>query len=700
MERKEKHNTGQRHRHHRITMALDRFAQALQSFQLARGSQASPLDLVNAFKSIAAQHALAAAVDGSRALANYELETRLWHLVALLYGARLSPPPTPVPELEFSSEAVRQHNILCRDARAREALLITQWIHANTEQPASDAKGAKASPELTYAAVYRHLLANDIDGALALASDSGNFALVVVMLGAFHDYVDPVVDEQYRDVAPAAPLPLGQRHRFLWRRAVYRLLQHAAGPNERLIYNYLCGADIAANLDHAEGDWEQQLLLYVRQWLAHITANRPDPTIPEPLLRSIDAILNVLQQRNPAASRHPLRVLCGGVMIERVSTLLHDAIKKSAAADDEVSRVVTHLALVLHMFGAAGYADAVGDRDVTRAITLYIERLARTNRAEYIPIYLSAIPSEADARESYSLFLASLTDDAERKKQIENARSNVPDGMANVLRRTVERVMLETEPHYRAGGVVVVTDTEADPTDFKLYRTVEWFFDNRMHEDAILASVTTFRRFLLCGKLAAARAFGRGKHFKQLIRDYDFDDTTRTLSDPDAASRVTEDTKEELVQYEQLVGGLVLIEDWHKFLRDHQVNGTTSGSFWRSGHVQNSIEKVCASLNQLIFGWFTRLAGEGGADADLFGELRTIYVPYLVMELLQIYQLLRLNDWKYVGCAFGLVNAVGNDEENDLLACFRRSGRLPEFVGRCGELAAVASERGVRGIFA
>lgn len=693
-------NTFTRQRHHRLgTMALDRFAQALQSFKLARGAQASPLDLVNEFKSIAAQRALAAAVDGSRALA-YELETRLWHLVALLYGARLSPPPAPAPELEFSSEAVRQHNILCRDPRAREALLITQWIQENTEQPASDPKGASASPELTYAAIYRHLLANDIDGALALASDAGNLALVIIMLGAFHDYVDPVVDEQFRHVAPAAPLPLGQRHRFLWRRAVYRLLQHAdVGPNERLVYNYLCGGDIAANLDYAEGDWEQQLLLYVRQWLAHTTADRADPTIPQPQLRSIDAVLNVLQQRNPAASLHPLRVLCGGVMIERVRSLLHDAIKKSAAADDEVARVVTHLALVLHMFGAAGYADAVSDRDVTKAITLYIERLAHTNRAEYIPIYLSAIPREADARESYSRFLASLTDEAERRKQIEYARSNAPDGMVNVLRRTVERVMLETEPHYRTGGVVAVTDTEADATDYKLYRSVEWFFDNRMHEDAILASVTTLRRFLLCGKLAAAREFGRGKHFKQLIRDHDFDDTTRTLSDPDAASKVTEDTKEELGQYEHLVGGLVLIEDWHKFLRDHQVNGDTSGNFWRSGHVQNSIEKVCGSLNRLVFGWFTRLAAEGGADAHLFGELRSIYVPYLVMELLQIYQVLRLNDWKYVGRAFGLVNAVGNDEENDLLACFRHSGRLPEFVGRCGELAAVASERGVRGIY-
>ena len=55
-------------------------------------------------------------------------------------------------------------------------------------------------------------------------------------------------------------------------------------------------------------------------------------------------------------------------------------------------------------------------------MTLYVSKLSELQLAELIPIYLSFIPDEKDARECYSLFLSSITDSEERSKQIAIAK--------------------------------------------------------------------------------------------------------------------------------------------------------------------------------------------------------------------------------------------------------------------------------------
>ena len=59
----------------------------------------------------------------------------------------------------------------------------------------------------------------------------------------------------------------------------------------------------------------------------------------------------------------------------------------------------------------------------------------------------------------------------------------------------------------------------------------------------------------------------------------------------------------------------------------------------------------------------------------------------------------RFNDWHYIKSAFSIVNEVANDKNNDFLNCFIACGKLEEFVTLAGKLAAVASERGIKGIF-
>lgn len=50
--------------------------------------------------------------------------------------------------------------------------------------------------------------------------------------------------------------------------------------------------------------------------------------------------------------------------------------------------------------------------------------------------------------------------------------------------------------------------------------------------------------------------------------------------------------------------------------------------------------------------------------------------------------------------AFNLINEIADDSANDYLQRFISCGRLNEFVCLTGDIAIVASEKGLKGIFA
>ncbi|CAK7903491.1 nucleoporin Nup84p [[Candida] anglica] len=799
---------------------VQQFASALQEYQLA-SSSGDPFEIINNFKAISAGEALKY---GEASISNpsdeyiketfetYDLETKMWHLVYILYSYRMGKDNEKLlPNYKFSSEDVKRHNFLYENRKIREVSLIINWLQENTKsvdtkQLATGSKWQATKSELAnqslnvlasngsrsstlkeldsdgplrnnqqslhpddesadsqnFQLIYRLVLSNQIDDAVEVANNTGNFTLSLILLGAVHNYVDPVVDQQAFAQGEEEGMileqdeellnndaPSGQKHKYLWRQTVYKLSQQTnINTYERLIYSYLCGGDVDANIKEAKGNWEEILLVYLNQLYVHkmgefIISNLEKEgisnketlavSIPSPQNDGVDDILNVIQRNSNSIaseeSRHPFRLICGGIMVEQVSTLLHNIIKQLSVEQQNsyIIRVVTHLSIFSLIIGGE---DVIKSKDITKVISLYIAYLSTIKKEELIPSYLAYIPNESDARECYSLFLSSLTDPKERAKQIEISRQffeplgnevgdvemdiGVDDStsstsgdyegkMVNVLRRTVERVMVETASHYAPNTSGISTDEEVDEIDFKLYRAVEWFYENKMYEDAISATITIIRRFLLCGKLNALKQFGKEKNFKQLIKDYDFDVNTKMFSSSSASTSVTEEDKEELIQYEVFIQGLALIDDWKKFLEESQINGAQTSknlSFWKVPHVGNSIEKISSTLGKLTFNWFSRLISQDYSEnVALFKEFRSIYIPYLVMELLQIYQYSRLNDWKYMRSAFRLINDIADDESNDLLTCFVNSGRLNEVLQKSGEIAAVASEIGIGGIF-
>ena len=747
------------------------FAQVLQQYQ----KNLDPFAIIAKFASITASQALAigeqlnqqSQIEGTNndflrdQFVDWDLETRLWDLAALLYQFRASQPGDLLPQSKLSSLVVKQENYIMSNPKIRELCIIIHWLQRNisslplssqypskwnhtkiavensdystitgnqtkldliknfdVDAPLRSNKAIHPDDDMVdsevFKAIYQLLLAGKTQEAIDYANTTGNFPLALILVGSAQDYVDPKID--FNDTnAPSKPS--GLKHKLLWKKTVFKLSQQSnLNMYERLIYNYLCGGDISLNLVEANDDWEQSLLLYLSQLFSYHLDTFISSTVPEtvsdmpiPQLLSVDEILNTLSNSNEElreASLHPLRVISGGIMINQESTILQNAIHKSQdlASKPFLIRVITHLTIIRSLIMGT---ENVNTQDITTVITQYMSKLSEYKLDELIPIYLTFIPNEQDAREVYSMFLSKILDEDARSKQIEMSKrianevatqdidvkmTDDEDKMYNTLKMTVERVMNETKSHYDPTLLKQITcDQPADKIDTKLYRSIEWFYAYSMHEDAIAASIVIIRRFLLNGKLDALKKFAQGKNFKKLIKDYDAYIQTRELSDNEYVANITEESKQEFIEYSALVEGLNLIDEWKNF---DKLNG-------KSSLIDTSIEKSSKTLRKLIFNWFKELIKMSRNDDErkMFEEFRSIYIPYLIIELLQIYQKAKDKDWKYMRYAFDLINDVANDKQNDFLKCFLQCGRLQEFLVKAGEISVVAAERGISGIF-
>lgn len=583
--------------------------------------------------------------------------------------------------------------------------------------------------------IYLILLTGDYQGAIDLSNETGNYTVALILLGAIQDYHDPQVDGSdgaADDMDVDSSEPSGIRHKYLWHQTVYKLSQEKSlNKYERLIYTFLSGGDLSENIKLAENNWEQSLLMYLYQLLTFhvrlfVEKQLPDNEklnsvlLPSPQFDSVDGILNTLLQKGDE-SKNPFRVIMGSVMIDQLNIFLHNAFKadqEEIAQDYQILRILTHLAVLTLMLNIHD-----GSKTPTRIITRYITRLSDLGLEDLVPVYLSFIPDEKDGRECYSIFLSTITDTEKRARQLSilnslemnqltgdetpgsSATEDIPDTdnkVYNVLKRTVERVMLETEEHYSQEGNVFVSRDVIDPVDVKLYRSVDWLFDKNMYEEAIAATKVLMRRFLLTGRIKSVQAFSQNKNFKSLLKDYDFHVQTKSLDGNSPPANISEGDRQELLQYQELVETLDLLDQWRSFVGTDVNTSQFSEGFWKSKDLEKSIEKTIFNLQRLINTWFKDIT-EGCGDEELikiYTEYRNIYVPYFIIELLQVLQQSRRTDWKYMRKAFHLINEVADDKANDFLQCFISCGRLDEFVGLAGEISIVASERGVKGIFA
>lgn len=647
------------------------------------------------------------------------------------------PPLTDLQKLKWL-----QTTIQCK-TQALSAIATTRDLSSqivsniDSDAPLRENKGiAKEDMDadsVVYSQIYQILLTGDYQGAIDLANETSNYTLALIFLGAIQDYVDPQIDgskdEEDMDIDPSEPS--GIRHKLLWHQTVYRLSQEKSlNHYERLIYAFLSGGDLSENVKFAENNWEQSLLVYLYQLLTYhvrvfIQSNLPDSEkldavmLPSAQFDSVDGILNTLSKKEDL-SKNPFRVIMGSIMIDQLNIFLHNTTRsgqEEIAQDYQILRILTHLSVLTVILNLND-----GSKTPTRIITRYISRLSDLGLEDLVPVYMTFIPDEKDLRECYSIFLSTITDPEKRATQLNilnkfemdqpgdkspgsSTTEDIPDmdsKVCNVLKRTVERVMLETEDHYTQEGDVLVADDIIDPVDVKLYRSVDWLFDKSMFEDAIAATKVLMRRFLLTGRLKSVQAFSENKNFKSLLKDYDFYIQTKSLGGSSPPPTISEEDRQELLQYQELVETLNLLAQWKSFVGTDVNNSQFSDGFWKSKDLEKSIEKTISNIQRLINNWFKDIL-ESNIEEELlkiYKEYRSIYVPYFIIELLQVLQQSRRTDWKYMRKAFHIMNEVADERSNDYLQCFISCGRLNEFVSLAAELSIVASERGVKGIFA
>lgn len=737
------------------------------------------LELIRQFKDVSSTKAIqvkdelfndsAMTSDGSyEEFENWQLETKLWDLVEILYHFRLS--KFDAPKLsKYSSISVKEEHFRIVNTKLAELTIIMTWIRNNSQTvdtsdlpltskwrhtkqsvQTSDLNvlSAEKAPsysneldidgplrtgkslhpddikndDIIFKTIYKLLLTNDYDGALALANESGNYTLSMILVGGILPCLDEVVDKEYiSSVNIDSDQLQGCKHKLLYYKSIYKLCQQTSlNKYEKLIYNYLCGANINENLKESD-DWNESLLLYCNQIVVYETIKFYESqlhnkdwenlsiSIPKPQVDNIEAILNILLT-NPnssiaEASRHPIRIVIGGVLIKKVSPLVTD-ITKSSNNNNQVYRNNTLLRIVSHLaiFVETTQIEPLNPQDFSKLIKLYINGLSEKS-LDLVPFYLPFIPNDSEAMECYSEILINLNDKTEKINQVKISKT-IPyfntsidesneERMNYFLRKTVEKILDKTEAYYKSNGDIEIKDNtdSITPVDKLLYESVDWFVINNMPQDIIIVSIIIIKRFLLCGKLAALKEFAKEKNFKQTINSYDNELGTKNLLNPERATSpvplINDEDREELISYDSLIRGLVSISEWKKFIED---NGNDKSNFVNKA-VENSIEKTTKQLNGLIMKWFINTSN------DLLKEFRNLYIPYLIIELLKIYEFSRFNNQQYLEKSFDLIKLVANEDENDLLDCFKKSGKLKEFLYKCGEVSLVASEGGVKGIF-
>lgn len=645
------------------------------------------------------------------------------------------PPLTDAQKLKWIQTTIKSKTkLLSAMTNSAESaqLVSTVDLDAPLREDKQIAKEDLDADLVVFSQIYQILLTGDYQGAIDICNETGNYTLALILLGAIQDYYDPKIDGELDDMEIDSSEASGIKHKYLWHQTVYKLSQEKSlNYYERLTYTFLSGGDLSENIKFAENDWEQSLLVYLYQLLTfHVRVflqnSLPEDEklrsipLPSPQFESVDGILNTLLKKGNE-SKNPFRVIMGSVMIDQLNVFLHNAFKADQAdiaLDYQILRILTHLAVLSVMLNLND-----GSKTPTRIITRYITRLSDLDLEDLVPVYMTFIPDEKDVRECYSIFLSTITDPEKRSRQLnilnkfeisQASGDDTPASSAtediqetdnkvyNVLKRTVERVMLETEEHYSQEGNVLVSDEVIDPVDVKLYRSVDWLFDKSMYEEAISATKVLMRRFLLTGRLKSVQAFSKGKNFKSLLKDYDFQIQTKSLYGNSPPAAISEEDRQELLQYQELVETLDLLDQWKSFVGTDANASEFSEGFWKSKDLEKSIEKTIQNLQTLVSTWFKDIVLDY-ADEELvkiYKEFRSIYVPYFIIELLEVLQQVRRTDWKYMREAFQLINEVADDKANDFLQCFITCGRLNEFVSLAGKLSIVASERGVKGIFA
>ncbi|CUS22093.1 LAQU0S04e08042g1_1 [Lachancea quebecensis] len=696
--------------------ALVKFANILKEFRV--GSLNDPgsrdaFDVVKDFRAIAGEGALDIAKSSSSekgsVFENWELEAKLWHLIELLVNFRTADLSIDEDNEQSEDQALGfTKSLLKKDRSLYEIWLIMLWIQSNISVPArpddiaaskwshsfmsgelkscdvdyplrdSECKidyRDKQSDRAFYKYIYELLLAGKFDDARKDCEFSDNTTLALILCG-LDNYVGFSVGESAND----DPHPQENiRGKALWRRAVHTLsLQQELDDYERAIYSYLAG-DI---FEEIETSWDTDLLLYLNQSLQvslenHLLEDKLVdnkeiilPMVSEPI--PLQSVLDIIARKHASEGEHPIRVLMGAVILDKIPTvvkssavMLLDVVKGKDASNDMVEepyllRVVTHLVILMDSICPG----LIEEQDKSKLITAYVTILSLYQLYDEIPVYISFL-SDSEALEAYSFFLSTLTDAANRKKQLDLC-SILRIPTANILRRTTQRVFDDTEGSYSPTAGILI-DNVVDETDKRVVASVEWLTEGKLYADAINAVIVLSRRFLINGKIRSLSYLYDIHDIDNVIKNFEMD----MISDPDSCKAAVN----EIQQYKELIDIYQQFEQWEGLLANSQSESNLP-------HLLKKFRPLCSNVYRFSKSFLIELSeGAGVAGSDVIYEIRALYTPHLIVKLHNslVTASKELKIESFINEALSLANLVANETDRIYLL-FQSSGRLQEYL--------------------
>ena len=715
-----------------------KFANALTDFkidQINNDGSDNPFDIIKEFRSIAAETSLQLlnTKDSNSAITSKdcELEANLWHLVEALMSFRTSEDFLDdngvkgiIMTRPYNSSTVFEKELLQNNKGLYQIWIIITWIQGNLpkverpeylpsskwtntlisgglkscdlDYPLRDIAAEidptdKTEDHIFYKYIFELLLAGNYEQIFEECKLSDNITLNMIICG-IQEYVDPNVDRQVRN---EFNIQQGIKKHSLWRRAVYSLSKNdSLDIYERAIYSYLAG-DIP-NMQVLETlTWDTEILLHLNQILnieienyllekGKVTKEELILALPSDTM-SLQSILNLLSTKHVSESEHPIRVLMGAVILNTLSSVLHSSVSMlmdivSGNENDNdlfnepyLLRIVTHISIFLDIISPG----SISESDKMNLITAYISILRFHGLYDLIPIYVSFLESE-NILDSYSFILSTLEGKVVRDKQIQLCNFlKLP--IANVLKRTTQRVFFETENEYSPIGDITVT-YEITDVDRHLIHAVEWLLEGRLHEDAVDSAIALARRFLINGKVKSLELFIDRNSIDDLLKNFQLENLTNSTFDSTQNVSI-----KELQQYQYLIDIFKQYSEWEKTVR--LLNSESN--------IPSLIEKFqvySESTYNLIKTFLVELTEDGKhQDHDVLYEIRALYTPYLIIELhkglVEASTLLKIP--KFIKQALGFTNLVA-DENDKIYLLFQSGGKLKEYLQLVAHTATLA----------
>ncbi|KAA8916562.1 hypothetical protein TRICI_001288 [Trichomonascus ciferrii] len=558
--------------------------------------------------------------------------------------------------------------------------------------------------------IFELLIARRYEEAIKVCEQTGNWNLKMAIKGS-EEYIDPEIDGAALGKLSGG----GIERKALWRRMCYQLTQDQhLDKYERGIYGIL-SSDLNSVLNLCS-TWETQLLAYMGHIVTSdaekslIAAGRLDSDVlslevPETRISNPHKVLDVLAHSSNTAVRRQsenlLRNLIGAIINNSVHLIVDELaaelnrIMAGVVTNSELTerpyvlRVTTHLILFLQQSGLS----AGSEESVATIIRSYVELLCHENKTGLVPIYISYLPDNM-AVETYSFLLANISDPENRSQQLQLARKHHLN-LEDAVRAAVERVFTETAHYYQPSEETELS-SEVSETDRRVYRASEWFTEAGLLPDAVHSAVHVFRQFLGCGHVESAREYGNRIDPSRLIKRYD----GFTVARGSVLGQVTDAEKFELLEYERLITCLNHIAQWDEHYRP--VEGKRSrdvGKEWQDTGLR-LVDTVSQFVYELSQTWMQNVLNNdtSSEEHDAIRRIRTLYVPYLILQLLRVLIEAQIVHSGFLKQAVELSTFVAS-EQNNLYHLFIECGNLEVFIDTVAKAFTDGVADGEKGIY-